>query len=145
MSDVWGKLHGEHILNAIRMDVRHPFDPDAGGCALALGDLTIFVFEEPNDGYRSAAIEPFIIKQPFYTFTSHASSSSTDRLHIPVLVQKLTPSSASAGAEGIEAIDQRNGKLIIRLGTDNSDDYYPIFICEWTPQNIAENDGGVQP
>ena len=36
----------------------------------------------------------------------------------------------------IEIYDCNNGKLIARIGTENTDDYYPCGIIEWNPQNI---------
>jgi hypothetical protein len=132
----WEELHGEKDLHAIRTDVRHPFDADASGCALDLGDLTVFVFENPDDGYRSCAAEPMIVKTALYSF-----GCSPDYIRAPVLVRKLTQDERGYGGEceGIELIDRRNGKTILRLGTDNTDDYYPSFVCDWRPQNLADN------
>lgn len=126
----WDDLCGEHVLSAIRTDVRHPFDPDANGCVIQLdSDLTVFVFEDPSDGYRSSASDPMVVKTPLCSF-----GCSPDYLCAPVLVRLWTGT-----AEGIELIDRRNGKTILRLGTDHSYDYYPCYICDWRPQDLAEN------
>lgn len=130
----WEDFYGETVLVAIVPDVRHPFDDGANGCALTLGDQTLFVFENPNDGYRSSAAEPLVSKQDLYSFGTHP-----EYLRIPVLVRALTPTEYADGADGIELVDRRNGKAILRLGTNNVDDYYPTFVCEWSPQNLAEN------
>ena len=127
-------LCGERELRAIRTDVRHPFDADAHGCALDLGDMTVFVFEDPDDGYRSSAAEPMIAKCSLYSF-----GVSPDYIHAPVLIRRWTESKYGSGADGIELIDRRNGAMILRLGTDNTDDYYPSFTCEWMPQNLFDN------
>ena len=55
----WEDLYGERELLAIRTDVRHPFNAEANGIALDLGGLTVFVFEDPSDGYRSASASLF--------------------------------------------------------------------------------------
>jgi hypothetical protein len=130
----WSDLYGQHELRAVRADVRHPFDSEASGFAFDLGDLTVFVFEDPSDGYRSCAIEPMIIKAPLYSF-----GCSPEYIRAPVLVREMTAGTYGDGAEGIEMIDTRNGKTILRLGTDNSDDYYPSFTCDWRPQDLADN------
>jgi hypothetical protein len=131
----WEDLCGERELRAIRTDVRHPFDSDANGVALDLGDMTVFVFEDPSDGYRSCANEPLITSAALYSF-----GGNPEYIRAPVLIRLWTKSTyGSDGADGVEFIDKRNGQTILLLGTDNVDDYYPSFTCDWRPQNLAEN------
>jgi hypothetical protein len=131
----WDDLCGNRVLRAIRMDVRHPFDANAAGVALDLDEVTVFVFEDPNDGYRSSAAEPMIVKAPLYSFGCYP-----EYIRAPVLVKRWTVSECGGdGADGVEFIDTRNGKTILLLGTDNIDDYYPSYTCDWRPQNLAEN------
>lgn len=134
----WDDICGEHELKAIRTDVRHPFNSDANGCALGIDDMTVFVFEDPNDGYRSSAAEPLISKAPLYSF-----GGDPEYIRVPALIRRWTKgkSSYSDGSDGIEIIDRRNGKTILLLGTDNLNHCYPCFTCEWTPTNIADNAG----
>ena len=130
----WDDLCGERMLRAIRTDVRHPFQSEANGVALDLDDITVFVFEDPNDGYRSCATEPMIVKEPLYAF-----GCDPDYIRAPVLIRRWTKSEYGDGADGVEFIDKRNGKTILLLGTDNVEDYYPSYTCDWRPQNLAEN------
>lgn len=130
----WDALCGTHNLLAIRTDVKHPFQSDANGVALDLGGMTVFVFEDPSDGYRSCAASPLIAKCSLYEF-----GVSPEYIRAPVEVRRWTKSENGDGADGVEFIDTRNGKTILRLGTDNSDDYYPSFTCDWQPQNLADN------
>lgn len=129
----WDKLCGEHVLRAINVEVRHPFDPNAAGVALDLENICAFVFEDPDDGYRSSAADPLIAECSLYSF-----GTSPTYLHVPCLIRRWTESEWGTPC-GIEVIDRRNGKTILRLGTDNSDDYYASFTCDWRPQDIAEN------
>lgn len=32
-----------------------------------------------------------------------------------------------------------NGQIVLTLGTENTDDYYPSFVCDWQPENLADN------
>lgn len=130
----WDDLCGNRVLRAIRTDVQHPFQPEANGIALDLDDLTVFVFEDPSDGCRSCATEPLIVKAPLSSF-----GVSPEYIRAPVLIRRWTQSEYGDGADGVEFIDTRNGKTILRLGTDNCDDYYPSFTCNWLPQNLADN------
>jgi len=130
----WDELCGERELRAIKTDVRHPFDADASGVALDLGDITVFAFENPSDGYRSCAASLLIAKGSLYEF-----GCSPDYLRVPVLISRWTKSEGGYEADGVEFRDKRNGKVILVLGTDNSNDDYPSFTCDWRPQDLADN------
>jgi hypothetical protein len=130
----WDELCGEHILMAVRRDVRHPFDANADGGAFQLdNNMTVFVFEDPSDGYRSCATEPMVVSAPLYSFGCDVAY-----IRAPVLVRRWERSEYGQ-ADGIEIIDKRNGKTILYAGTDNSDDYYPSYTFDWRPQELAEN------
>lgn len=122
-------LCGDRTLNAIRTDVRHPFDADANGVAIELDNHVIFIFEDPSDGYRSSAATPLFGLGSLYEY-----AATPVYIRVPVTVAMRTGTS-----EGIQLTDRRNGKVVLEVGTDNTDDYYPSYICNWMPQNIAEN------
>lgn len=134
----WDDLCGRRVLMAIDTTVRHPFDPDASGVALDLGEFTVFIFEDPSDGYRSSAAAPLVARESLYVF----QKSGIQYLRAPVLIRLWTKSEYGGNAEGLEFIDERNGKTILLVGTSNSDDYYPSFVCDWLPQNLSENAEG---
>lgn len=130
----WDDLCGNKTLVAVRTDVKHPFQSEANGVALDLGDMTVMVFEDPGDGYRSHAAAPLIAKCSLDEF-----GICPDYVRAPVLIRRWTQSEYGSSADGVEFIDTRNGKTILKLGTDNSDDYYPSFVCDWQPKNLADN------
>jgi hypothetical protein len=35
----------------------------------------------------------------------------------------------------------KDGLVILEVGTDNNDDYYPSFVSSWKPENMAVNRG----
>lgn len=133
----WDDLCGERELRAIRTDVRHPFQAEANGVALQLDDMTVLVFEDPSDGYRSCANDPIIMQAPLYSL-----GCDPEYIRAPVLVRRWTQAEYGT-PDGVEFIDRRNGKTVLRLGTDNSDDYYPSYTCDWRPQNLADNDAAL--
>ena len=130
MTNSYEQFYGEWELLKIHSSPRHPFT-DASGFAFSLcrrGEWkSVIVYENPDDGYRSCAEEPFLYPGCIEGGTS---------VHIPVLVSALTSRYA---CEGLEMRDRRNDKVILRLGTENTDDYYPWFCVEWTPQNIGQS------
>jgi hypothetical protein len=133
----WSELYGEWILNKYCTNVNHPFDTNANGVALEIArngeSITVFVFEDPNDGYRSSATPPLIAHCSMYEY-----AGTGEYIRVPVLISFL--SYEHGNAEGIEVHDRRNGKLILQLGTNNTDDYYPYFTAEWKPENIEGNE-----
>lgn len=36
-------------------------------------------------------------------------------------------------------VDVKNGKEILKVGTGNTDDYYPYCVLEYTPENLSCN------
>ena len=135
LTDPWKELLGEATLHAVRTDVRHPFDANASGIAVDLGAYTVFFFEDPNDGYRSSCASPMIAQG-----SMHEYGVSPEYVRAPVLIQPHTKNDGGFPAEGLEFVDRRNAKTILIVGTDNTGDYYPWFVCDWRPQNLATNE-----
>lgn len=132
-------LYGKHTLRAIKRNVNHPFDPDASGLAIELGGVVVMFFEDPSDGYRSMLAAPLVAADSLHEF-----GGDLNYLHIPVLIRDWKPDPNTDGSnygevDGIEMIDRRNGKVILTVGTRNTDDYYPSFVCDWGPGNLQEN------
>lgn len=131
----WDALCGKHMLSGIRTDVRHPFDPDANGIAIDLQSFTVFIFEDPSDGYRSTAAAPLIAACSLYEF------GSPQYVHAPVEIRKWERSEGDSfygEVSGLQFVDTRSNKVILTVGTSNTDDYYPSFVCEWRPENLGE-------
>lgn len=34
------------------------------------------------------------------------------------------------------AVDERTDLLVLEIGTENTDDYYPSFVASWTPEGV---------
>lgn len=129
------QFYGEWELLAIRTDPRHPFS-EANGVIFEIRrpgeNKVVMIFENESDGYRSSATEPFVSNGPMYEIVD------PNYIRVPVLVSELTDNNYTC--DGLQMQDRRNGKVILRVGTQNSDDYYPSFVSEWSPQNIAGNE-----
>ena len=44
--------------------------------------------------------------------------------------------------EVIKFVDIHTGKTVMRFGTENSNDYYPYCVMEWSPENLSANELG---
>jgi len=132
----WSALLGFRSLVSIRTDVRHPFTSDANGIAFQLDGVSVFIFEDPSDGYRSTAAAPMVAACSLYEF------GTPEYLHVPVEIKRWERSDDefNGAVEGLQFVDTRNGKVVLTVGTSNTDDYYPSFVCEWRPQNLEENE-----
>lgn len=86
-------------------------------------DGTIYsAVEDPDDGYRSC-LEGLYVSDDVHVdeFTPH------------VVVGKVVDDVI------LELYDIVTNKVVLKVGTDNSDNYYPSFVAEWNPENLAEN------
>jgi hypothetical protein len=94
-----------------------------------LDGVTYEAVENPDDGYRSymeeihttSEICRYIFLQPVDVLCSMDETEEND-----ILIFK----------------DVANGKTILRIGTEYTNDYYPYCVFEWMPENMACNDKG---
>lgn len=112
------------------MKASHPFDASAEGVCFKIDEAVYFVFEDANDGYRSMA-------GPLLGFVGDYWSLGGDKQYDhfrPPL--KLIGTMEGNGGEVLTFRDAERGFIVFRIGTDNSDDYYPWFVAEWNPEGI---------
>jgi hypothetical protein len=123
-------LVGQHVLvTAPNLMVRHPFDPDASGVAFTLDDKSYLAFEDPNDNYRSSLGVLFCFAGDLYQL----GGFYPEYVRLPVLASM----SAKPGDDILELRDQATGQVVFRIGTANTDDYYPYYVASWTPVGAA--------
>lgn len=92
---------------------------------------------DPDDGYRSyGVIRPTDYKCQ-YTFPPQE-----------VIVEEVEERVPHEGCYDydehrrfITITDAKNGKLILKVGTDYTDDYYPMAIFSYSPENFEVNQG----
>ena len=95
--------------------------------------ITYTAVEDKEDGYRSSMKEIF------------ASDLKLKNTFHPVMVQcamSLEPEACSSNGEYdqiLQITDMETGKIILEVGTNHTDDYYPCFIASFSPQNMAIN------
>jgi hypothetical protein len=138
----WDELCGDRTLRRFVPSVRHPFNADANGVAFELVNgtighesvaLSVFIFEDPDDGYRSVAAPLLTFSVPLWEL----GLRGLEPLDVPVHIS-LWADGDEDQYEGLVFTDRRNGRVILRVGTCVTDSYYPYFLSEWTPENLAE-------
>lgn len=89
-----------------------------------LDGKTYVATEDESDGYRS----------------SMDSLEITDKvLSNAFQPQWVTGRMTGDGNDVLEFIDSANGKTVLRVGTHDSDNYYPSFVSEFNPENMSVN------
>jgi hypothetical protein len=91
-------------------------------------DGIVYEFEEdPDDCYRSYMYGPKVVeKEVKNTFPE-------------VRVRLVTDSNVSSNFEGIELFDAVTNKEVLIVGTDYSEEYYPVAYTSWRPENLVIN------
>lgn len=129
-------LVGPHkMLVAARTGVRHPLIDDKDGVAWFLqtegiGDRIFMAFEDNNDGYRSQMGPLFVAHGDAYEIVE-----DPDYIRRNVVCRHLAKDSGDYSGECdiLEIIDVVTGHTWLKVGTENIDDYYPSFVCVWSP------------
>ena len=129
-------LCGEHLLSGVdfeSVDVKDWGDRwvTANACRFCLDGVTYAAAEDEDDGYRSHMRDLIVVSgEPMNTWPA-----------VRVLCRKAEPGRYATGADILEVIDLATSKTVLRVGTDNTDDYYPFYVAEFTPENLAHNAG----
>lgn len=125
-------LNGTHLLTGIDQQQQlKRQDPDGYTEELNTVIFTIDgenyrAVEDPDDGYRSYCEDLELCDlNPIITF--------------PAVEVIIKTKDEKDGFCGIEFIDILSKEVILRLGTDYSQWYYPMCIFEWHPEKMYTN------
>lgn len=100
-----------------------------GAFRLYMNDTVINFYEDDSDNLRSQLQRIEVIPTP------RPDEMPTNRF--PTVLVRTRMSETQP--EVLQFIDARNGKLVIEVGTDWSDDYYPSFVGYFNPQALSLN------
>lgn len=117
-------LVGEHRLSGVDMGSRKVSGEECNTISFTLDGKTYTATEDPNDGYRSSMGSLIVTKE---------------KCKNNFAPQRVVAHYINGSHDTLEVIDCKTGAVVLRVGTDNSDDYYPSFVAEFTPENMAVN------
>jgi hypothetical protein len=124
-------LVGEHELSGLDTftnKATNPYDDDGDGYRFVLDGVTYCAIEDPSDGYRSMLRDLEITDENVsYNFPPQK------------VIGKMRNDEEYSKNDVIEFYDAITNKLVLAIGTDNYDDYYPSCIMEWNPGNLSVN------
>jgi hypothetical protein len=128
-------LIGEHVLDAVDMSTEKVKSwgdhfEDAEVIRFRLDGVVYTAVEDPDDGYRSSMSRLFV------------SPNDEMRNVFPptrVLARKKDGGEYGGVNDTLQMIDLATGKVVLEVGTDNTDDYYPWFVAYFEPRHLAAN------
>ena len=127
---------GKHLFDAVDMfDTQielyegAEYFEDANACRFRLDGIVYEAVEDPDDGYRSMMRDFKIVENAKMKNVFPA---------VEVLV-KHREYGDRCNADILDIIDIKTSKTILSVGTDNTDDYYPWFVCEYHPEAMSTN------
>lgn len=132
-------LVGEHELTGVDFgthdvdDYGHP--RPANDIAFVLDGTVYRVTEDDDDGYRSSmkdieVVTDLVVKNTF----------------APVKVLARMGSEGHYGeCDILQCVDVVTGKIVLEVGTESVDDYYPGYVANFTPEHMAINQPASDP
>jgi hypothetical protein len=127
-------LVGRHTLDAVDFETQKI--PGWGGgfedcnCIRFRVDGVVYIaLEDPVDGYRSSMRELMIVDCKMTNVFPE----------VKVLARHRTINEYHDIDNVLELIDERTGKVIVEVGTANTDDYYPYFVAKFHPEAMVIN------
>lgn len=129
-------LVGRHLLSGVDRGsgVKGEYDDHAPETfTFVLDGVAYTATEDPDDGYRSS-MEDIVV------------GGEVKNMFAPCAVlARMRPHGEFDNNDVLELIDETTGKVVLSVGTANADDYYPWWVAEWSPENMAANADKDQP
>lgn len=118
-------LIGKHQLDAVDFLTEREFGGDAQVVRFRLDGVVYIAKEDPDDGYRSSLGSVTIggSLPMANTFPPAAVTCTHHTEHEDIL----------------KFADDETQKVVLEIGTENADDYYPSFVGSFHPEAMASN------
>ena len=101
---------------------------DAEVVRFILDGKTYRAIEDPDDGYRSYLNE-----------IEETDEKITNEFEPQKVIGKMKENSEYQNNDTILFFDAITEKVVLEVGTDNTDDYYPYCVIYWNPENLSIN------
>lgn len=128
-------LVGEHVLDACDLfadNIKASWGDSFEYCEMIRFRLDGNIYtgiEDPDDGYRSSLRGLYV------------SDDAMKNVFPPVRVLAKMKDAGEHGQSNdtLQLIDMVTGKIVLEVGTDNTNDYYPWFVGCFFPDCMATN------
>jgi len=99
-------------------------------CRFRLDGIVYVAVEDPDDGYRSSMKDLAI---------DDSAKMKNVFPQIDVRCEYRGKSNEYDGADVLELVDIKTEGIVLEVGTENTDDYYPWFTAKFHPKTICLN------
>ena len=128
-------LVGKHVLDAVDFEtiqVKTWGDQfESANCIRFRLDGVVYIaVEDPDDGYRSCLGELKVAKGVAMTNVFPK---------VRVVGKHRTVGKYNGKDDILELVDSKTGEVILEVGTDDIDDYYPGFVSHFRPEAMSVN------
>ena len=128
-------LKGKHTLSGIEIGSRefddgYGYMEERGFVKFVLDGKTYMAVEDPSDGYRSYMEELRV--------TDEECAVKLPDISVCCVMKD---DSEWGTNDVLEFVDLGNGNIILAIGTQNTDDYYPYCVMEYFPEKMSCNEG----
>lgn len=120
-------LVGLHKLSGVDIGSDTHNQEDCATIKFILDGIIYKAIEDPSDGYRSACEEIVVVKD-------HVAN----RFKAHQVFGKMKDSGYGTH-DTVQFIDVKTNKIVLEVGTDNTDDYYPCCVMSFIPENLYIN------
>lgn len=131
----FSELVGKHMLSGVdRLSGDLPSQWSTSGSyygesiSFTLDGITYTAREDDSDGYRSSMRDLLVTQGPVQ-----------NRFEPEEVVGVLRDRCDYGSADVLQFVSTATGKVVLEVGTDNNDDYYPSFVAAWSPENLKAN------
>ena len=122
---------GVRLLSGIDTDILTTnYGESVNAVYFILDGIAYEAVEDPDDGYRS------------YLSEIQKTTNRIKNTFFPQkLIGKMKENDSYQNNDVIQFYDAYNNKIVLELGTENWDDYYPCCVLAWYPENLSINAG----
>ena len=128
-------LVGKHFLSGVEFSIiksTEEYGEDCNCIDFLLDGIIYSAVENPSDGYRLYMNDLEINRN------GANISNKFKSVEVYIIVRYKGDYERS---DILDFYDVKTNKIVLSIGTDNIDDYYPCYIGEWTPENLCLNSG----
>lgn len=127
-------LPGVYLLSGVQFGttrVTADYDDEVAQQILFILDgETYAATEDPNDGYRSSL--------GYISRVNHDVINRFPPVRVAAVLRSEAPDDNYAH-DIVDFVDLCTLKVVMSIGTDNTDDYYPWFVAAFHPENLSVN------
>jgi hypothetical protein len=124
-SEVLCKMVRTHFVSLIGSEVDY-YGADEGDNTFKVDGVVFKVLEDPDDGYRS-----------YMGAINYSEDHSSIFFRSPIArvrVEEYDLTHSHESCNGYRLVDVEDDHIWLEFGTDNYDDYYPMFIFRHSPK-----------